>query len=279
MGDDLARLRHLRHAGWWLAALSLAVVAVSAWLRLAGAGLGCPDWPGCYASLLTAGAHAPPAVGRMLHRIVATSALLLAVYACWRSMKPTPLPRVMRQAFMLLGLMLLLSAVGIWSSDPRRLLVNFVNLLGGLALVSMAWRFVQATVPDPGAHEVPRRAPLLTMGMAMLGATVMLGAVIGARYAALDDSVSGLALHWLHRICAVLTFLLLGQAALLRREHVAAQVMLALLGLEMLLGAMLVLGGFPLWAGVAHNVLAAMLLAASVQLRQPAVPESARCGG
>jgi heme A synthase len=117
----------------------------------------------------------------MIHRIVATSALLLAIYACWRSMKPARLPGVARQAFMLLGLMLLLSMVGIWSSDPRRLLVNFVNLLGGLVLVSMAWRLVQATAHDAGAHEASRPAPLLTMGMAMLGAAVVFGGVLGAR--------------------------------------------------------------------------------------------------
>lgn len=211
----------------------------------------------------------------MIHRIVATSALLLAIYACWRSMKPTPLPRVAQQAFTLLGLMLLLSVVGVWSSDPRRFLVNFVNLLGGLALVSIAWRLVLATTHKACPVPMPRAGA----GVAMLGVTVVLGAAIGARYAALDDSASGLALHWLHRICAVLAFLLLGRAALRRREHAVAQAMLGLLGLEVLLGVVLVLGDFPLLVGIAHNVVAAMLLAAAVQLRQPAVPESARCGG
>ena len=28
------------------------VVALGAWTRLVDAGLGCPDWPGCYLSLI-----------------------------------------------------------------------------------------------------------------------------------------------------------------------------------------------------------------------------------
>ena len=28
--------------------LALIVVVVGAWVRLTDAGLGCPDWPGCY---------------------------------------------------------------------------------------------------------------------------------------------------------------------------------------------------------------------------------------
>ena len=33
-------------------ALAFVVVIVGAWVRLTDAGLGCPDWPGCYGRLL-----------------------------------------------------------------------------------------------------------------------------------------------------------------------------------------------------------------------------------
>jgi len=39
--------RRLALAGAMLAA---AVVVLGAWVRLTNAGLGCPDWPGCYLS-------------------------------------------------------------------------------------------------------------------------------------------------------------------------------------------------------------------------------------
>ena len=32
----------------WSGLLGFIVVALGAWTRLADAGLGCPDWPGCY---------------------------------------------------------------------------------------------------------------------------------------------------------------------------------------------------------------------------------------
>ena len=34
------------------AVLALAVVMLGAWVRLTDAGLGCPDWPGCYGRLV-----------------------------------------------------------------------------------------------------------------------------------------------------------------------------------------------------------------------------------
>jgi heme A synthase len=37
-----------RRAALCAATLAFIVVVVGAWVRLTDAGLGCPDWPGCY---------------------------------------------------------------------------------------------------------------------------------------------------------------------------------------------------------------------------------------
>lgn len=301
-GADAGRLGRLRRIGMVLALLSLAVVAVSAYLRLVSADLGCSVWPECYGRFLTAGTYAPPAAGRLVHRFVATSALLLAIYACWIAFRPHRLTPVARQTLLLLGLMLFLSVVGIWSNDPRRVLVNFVNLVGGLGLVSMSWRIVMATGP---AGRPARPDALLGGGLAALTATVLIGALIGARYAAsacatLPDcggtwlpaagglaalnpvatltgptpagDAGGVALHLLHRICAVATLLLLGMAALRRRRDAAARpaaaAVMVLLGGEFLLGLLTVATGYNLWLAIGHNVCAAALLAAAARLRQ-----------
>ncbi|MDP2808866.1 MAG: COX15/CtaA family protein [Rhodocyclaceae bacterium] len=261
------QLRRVRGLALLLTALSLGVVGVSAFLRLQGAGLGCVDWPACYGQLLTATTHSPPPLGRLIHRIVATSALLLTVYLAWQGWRSRPWQPWARQVLILLGLMLFLSVVGIWSADPRRIPVNFVNLLGGLGLVVMSWRIVMASKEAKTQGRMSLN-PALAAGMALLTATVILGALIGASYTALDESVGGIALHWLHRACAVIASLLLGQAALKRPDSPASRVLLGLLGLEILLGAITVMGDFPLWAAVGHNVAAAALLACAAQLRR-----------
>lgn len=261
------RPRRVRILALVLTALSLGVVGVSAFLRLQGAGLGCADWPACYGQLLAAATHSPPPVGRLIHRIVATSALLLAITLAWYVLRPRPLPPLVRPVLALLGLMLFLSVVGIWSADPRRTLVNFINLVGGLGLVSMSWRIVMAST-EAGMPGRTSSSPALAAGMILLAATVILGALIGASYAALDGSAGGTALHWLHRIGAVIAVLLLGQAAFKRLDSMASKVLLGLLGLEILLGAITVMGDFPLWAAVGHNVAAAALLASAAQFRR-----------
>ncbi|MFM7707892.1 MAG: COX15/CtaA family protein, partial [Gammaproteobacteria bacterium] len=37
--------------------LCLVVIILGAWVRLTDAGLGCPDWPGCYGHVTPAGAE------------------------------------------------------------------------------------------------------------------------------------------------------------------------------------------------------------------------------
>lgn len=302
--QDHARLIRLRRYGQVLTLLALAVVGVSAWLRLAGAGLGCGDWPGCYASFLNGTPYAVPLHGRVIHRVVATAALLLACFTCWYSLKPVSLQPVARQSIILLVLMLLLAVVGIWSSEPRRVLVNFINLLGGLALVSFSWRVVLATNVSGRRSVVRRHSPLLRAGLLALTITLVIGALIGARYAAATCNdlphcggvwwpqdwsgfnplsflvtaarpadPDGVALHLMHRVCGVATFLLLGAAALrsmrLAQEgsvRRAAFIVIVLLTAEVLFGILTVASGYVLWLAIAHNIGAALLLASAAQL-------------
>ena len=47
--DDL-KISKLSYIG---AIFTLFVISLGAWVRLTDAGLGCPDWPGCYGLLTT----------------------------------------------------------------------------------------------------------------------------------------------------------------------------------------------------------------------------------
>lgn len=255
-----------------LVILTLAVVAVSAWLRLHGAGLGCDEWPACYGRNLSLEDYRPPAVARAIHRLVASLALLLTIYLAWRAWTLRPRPPWARPVFVLLGLMLLLAAVGIWSHDPRNTAVNFVNLVGGLLLVPISWCVMDNARMDAHSTNGPRSSLIVT-GVTALLATVTLGAWIGASHAAVDVSAAGLMLHWLHRGLAVLALAMLGQAAWWRLSSRAARALLALLAVELVLGLLLVISDFPLLIAVAHNLTAALLLATAWQLpRQPDNP-------
>lgn len=260
------------------------VVAVSATLRLSGAGLGCADWPGCYGAILAGVPHAPWEGVRLVHRIVATLALLAGILLTWRCWRPQPLQPAARYATLLLALMLFLSLVGVWSADPRMAVVNFINLVGGLGLVTFSWRV--AITSEPSQWVVRGSGGLICrLALGALTLTVLLGGLIGARYAApacgtLPDcggvwwpasqgwavllhpfatlagpaepgEAGGVALHLLHRYAALLAFSLLVVVALrlwsVPRARNAALAVLTLLVLESGIGVLTVISGFSLW--------------------------------
>lgn len=277
------RARRIRALAVFTCVLSVLVVMVSAYLRLSGAGLGCADWPACYGRILSGVAHAPWEGARLVHRIVATSALLMGILLAWRCWRPQPLQPAARYAALLLALMLFLSVVGVWSSDPRLAVVNFINLVGGLGLVTFSWRVAITTEPsrlvEQGAGGAVCRAALVTLTL-----TVLLGGLIGARYAApacgtlpacdsawwppaqgwtalnpfaalagpsAPGEAGGVALHLLHRYAAVLATVLFALVALrlrsVPRARNAALAVLTLLLLEGLVGVLAVASGFSLW--------------------------------
>jgi len=74
--------RRLALIGTVLAAI---VVVLGAWVRLTNAGLGCPDWPGCYGHVYpTAAPAAGKAWHEMIHRYVAgTLVFVIVVLLAW----------------------------------------------------------------------------------------------------------------------------------------------------------------------------------------------------
>ncbi|MEM7705471.1 MAG: COX15/CtaA family protein, partial [Pseudomonadota bacterium] len=86
-------MKTLRLLAWGSVGLALTVVVLGAWVRLSHAGLGCPDWPGCYGEVtwpdtseeISIANEAyperpvsiPKAWKEMLHRYVAGSLMLL----------------------------------------------------------------------------------------------------------------------------------------------------------------------------------------------------------
>ncbi|MCF8179107.1 MAG: COX15/CtaA family protein [Sulfuritalea sp.] len=298
------RLRRVRLLAQLLTLLIFLVVMISAYLRLSGAGLGCDNWPQCYGEILASGSSLQSPFARIMHRVVATAALLLGFYLSWDCLRPLALQPAAHYVTRLVGLMIVLTMIGVWSSDPHRAWASFANMLGGMALVALSWRVVLATRPEFERVRPAGPAWVLTAGIAALLLTLVLGASIGARYAALActttpdcagvwwpaasswtalnpfvsvaaPAVSGdpesVTLHLLHRYASIAALLLMGlaglQALLVDATRRTSSVLLALLAGEFALGSFTVISGFTLWLAIAHSALAAALLAAAMQLR------------
>ena len=195
--------RRLALAGVALAAL---VVALGAYTRLVDAGLGCPDWPGCYGFLTvpatagdiaTAEARFPDAPvepdkawPEMVHRYFA-SALGLFAFAvlalAWRRQRGGALPGMgLGLPVALVVLVIVQGAFGAWTVTlklwPQ---VVTAHLLGGFATLALLWVHALRL----GAVRQPRpRTGLatLTLGViAVVVAQVALGGWTSSNYAAL----------------------------------------------------------------------------------------------
>ncbi len=188
----------------WLArfgaALALIVVTVGAWVRLTDAGLGCPDWPGCYGQLLvteslTVDPEVEAAYGRplesgkawreMFHRYLASTLGLVCIglaVVAWLNRRDPEQPRVM--PYVLVGLVVFQGLLGMWTVTLLlKPIVVVAHLLGGLATLSLLFWLARGR-PRP----LPAGRGLKTLGAAAGAALVLqiaLGGWTSANYAAL----------------------------------------------------------------------------------------------
>jgi cytochrome c oxidase assembly protein subunit 15 len=207
----------MTRAGWirTVAALAfglcLIVVVLGAYVRLSAAGLGCPDWPGCYGHLTPTGAAAdagstagysiPLQTGKawreMIHRYAAsTLGLLIVVIAAmaWAWRRERVLAPV--YAFALLAIVVLQGVLGMltvtWLLKP---LVVTLHLLFGLTTLALLWWLVLTLGRRRGAAWSPSTAflgePLLrarrlaAIGLGALAVQIALGGWTSSNYAAI----------------------------------------------------------------------------------------------
>jgi cytochrome c oxidase assembly protein subunit 15 len=237
----------------------------------------------------------PVLLARTTHRVVAVLALLLVIAMLMTALASEPM--LWRQGRMVLGLLalaLFLAILGRWTTSARVPAVMLGNLLAGFAMFALSWQLALAAAQQPPVSAAQQRlARWAWLGLALLGTQVVLGGLLSAGHAGLscpqltgcdtsgaswqalnpwhetsfdpadDTGRAGALIHLLHRGGAVVlaaVLLPLGVAAW-RRGLRAGPALLLLLALQAALGAALVLGALPLAVALAHNVVAALLVA------------------
>jgi heme a synthase len=183
--------RRLALAGALLAA---AVVILGAWVRLTDAGLGCPDWPGCYGHIYPNAGQAAPqstahfakALHEMVHRYFAGAlGLVIASLAVWavrfRKDRGQPLVPVL-VLFLVVCLQAALGALTV--TLLLKPLIVTSHLLGGLTTLAVLWWLSLA----PGSRPLTEREASLRgfalVGLAALLLQVALGGWTSTNYAA-----------------------------------------------------------------------------------------------
>jgi cytochrome c oxidase assembly protein subunit 15 len=149
--------------------LAFVVVVLGAWVRLSAAGLGCPDWPGCYGHL-TAGQAAQnvdaansayperpfeyhKAIKEMVHRYFAsTLGLLILALAAFAIANRSDPAQPVALPVALVALVIFQGLLGMWT--VTLLLKPFIvvlHLLGGLTTLSLlAWLAMTPPAMDRG---------------------------------------------------------------------------------------------------------------------------------
>lgn len=185
--------------------LALVVVLLGGWTRITDAGLGCPDWPGCYGEMVLpfgeeqlqqAQQRFPeqPLVSskgwmEMVHRYAAGTLgvviLALAVMG-WKQRRQPNYPLTLSLG--LLVLVVVQGAFGMWTVTLKLLpQVVTVHLLGGLLtltlLLGLRYRLLALMGPGVQTEQTPQRRWLVMLGAGLLFGQITLGGWTSANYA------------------------------------------------------------------------------------------------
>lgn len=301
--------------------LAFGVIVLGAYVRLSDAGLGCPDWPGCYGKLSPAHAaehiaqaesaqpggpvSAHKAWKEMVHRYFAsTLGLLIVIIGVMAWVKREQLMQGIGLPLVLIVLVILQGLLGMWTVTLLlKPVIVTLHLLGGmttLALLVWLGQRQSRDIPEMRIQDAARMKSWALAGLVVVFLQIALGGWVSSNYAALAcadfpackgvwvppmdfnhafhftrelgktaqgellslDSLT--AIHWMHRVGALITFLLfvvlvfkmLRIPSLFKLGAMIGFVLLVQIGL----GISNVLLSLPLPVAVAHNGVAALLL-------------------
>ncbi|HEY7240091.1 MAG TPA: COX15/CtaA family protein [Burkholderiales bacterium] len=288
------------------ACLAFVVVVVGAYVRLSDAGLGCPDWPLCYGQPMPTAIADGDALGKawkeMGHRYLAGTlgALILALTVwSWKSKRRRGL------ASSILALVLFQATLGAWTVTMLlKPAIVTAHLLGGMSILGLlAWLALSESRHRPMPQARQLRVPA-AIALGVLALQIALGGWVSSNYAALacpdvplclgsaappmdfanafhvlrelgqtpDGALLSrealTAIHWSHRMFALVAVAVIGWAAYraTRVSRTLAGLVAGLLVVQFSIGVANVVVSRPLALAAAHNAGAAALLVSLVVL-------------
>jgi cytochrome c oxidase assembly protein subunit 15 len=265
--------------------------------------------------------HYGKALREMTHRYAASTLGLIVVLMtalAWRHRRDRVLPVGLTTLLLITvvaqGILGMLTVT--WLLKP---LIVTLHLLGGMTTLALLWWLWLR--PENRATDARERSlrPLAVAGLLVLALQIALGGWTSSNYAAVAcpdfptcqgswwpeaqfdqafvlwrglgidyeggilDHPARVAVHFTHRLGALVTMLVLGTLALMtlrraqvRELRIAAIALLAALGLQLAIGITTVARGFPLAWATAHNAGAALLLLSVVAVMRFLWPSHAQ---
>ena len=308
--------------------LAFCVIVFGAYVRLTDAGLGCPDWPGCYGFVtvpqtaddyLSVEQNFPGEVvdegkawREMIHRYIASLLgfliLLMFLKDFFSFRNNHGSLKDLKLSGALLALVIFQGMLGMWTVTLKvHPLVVTSHLIGGLTTLSLLF-FYYRNLDNTGEKLISTPKVMLT-GLVILILQIILGGWTSTNYAALGcpdlpfcygevwptnmnfeegflkwqevgvnyeggqlSSSARTAIHFVHRLGAVLVLFALGWLGLKYIKHSsdrirrASQLMLIALFAQLTIGTLMVWFGIPLFLATAHNAFAALLLLSFINL-------------
>ncbi|RLA22033.1 MAG: heme A synthase [Gammaproteobacteria bacterium] len=315
--------RLFQRLGYFTTLFALVVIVLGAFVRLSDAGLGCPDWPGCYGQIVVPSSESAvleaqnsyperaleseKAWKEMAHRYFAATLgfliLALAVIA-WLNRKDSE-QQILLPLF-LVGLVIFQAALGMWTVTLLlKPVIVTLHLLAGMATLGLLWLMTLRASRKKSIFA--DRPPSNLKGWAFLALIILIGQIAlggwtSTNYVALhcpdfptcqgswlpeldmDEAFTiwresgvdyeggvlslnaGVAVHFMHRLGAVTTLLVVGLLALrcmLGRYsgvRLLGATVFLLLMIQVSLGIANVMLRLPMPIAVSHNGVAALLL-------------------
>lgn len=196
--------QNFKRLSFWGALLALCVVVLGAYVRLSDAGLGCPDWPGCYGTLTVpqseqaiqqAQAGFPGStieIGKawkeMAHRYLAGTLglVVLAIFVlAWRHKRILHVSPLLPSTLLLL--IIFQAALGMWTVTMLlKPAIVSAHLIGGMTTLGFLTWIAHRTLGSYGDYSASHGLLLMIRGalLVLLG-QIFLGGWTSTNYAAL----------------------------------------------------------------------------------------------